>query len=83
MIAIIAFFGYAVQYIQRIDMSVAIVCMVNNTAIKQMNEADNIMKMGNLSTNMIELANDTIATNLNEDKCLFKAKKGDKGLVWN
>jgi hypothetical protein len=38
--------------------------------------------MGNIST-LIDLVNDTLATNLNEDKCLFKAKKGDKGLVDN
>jgi hypothetical protein len=35
LVAIVAFLGYAVQYIQRIDMSVAIVCMVNNTEVKR------------------------------------------------
>jgi len=34
LIAIIAFFAYAAQYTQKINMSVAIVCMVNNTALK-------------------------------------------------
>ena len=57
--------------------------MVNNTAIKEMNELDKAMKMENISTSLVDLVNDTIATNLNEDKCLFKAKKGDKGLVDN
>ena len=46
-----------------------------------MNELDKAMKMENISTSLVDLVNDTIATNLNEDKCLFKAKKGDKGLV--
>ena len=31
--AILGFFGYALQYAQKINMSVAIVCMVNNTAV--------------------------------------------------
>jgi hypothetical protein len=34
LIAIVAFFAYAAQYTQKINMSVAIVCMVNNTALK-------------------------------------------------
>jgi hypothetical protein len=42
LIAIIAFFGYAVQYIQKINMSVGIVCMVNNTAVKQVLKFANI-----------------------------------------
>ena len=38
LLAIVAFLGYAAQYIQKIDMSVGIVCMVNNTGIKHINE---------------------------------------------
>ena len=33
MIAVLAFFGYTSQYMQRINISVAMVCMVNNTAL--------------------------------------------------
>ena len=40
MIALIAFLGYGVQYIQRINMSVAIVCMVNNTALDALKAAN-------------------------------------------
>lgn len=31
-----AFLGYCLNYMQKIDMSIAIVCMVNQTALKQM-----------------------------------------------
>jgi hypothetical protein len=34
LLAIIAFSAYAIQYTQKINMSVAIVCMINNTAIE-------------------------------------------------
>lgn len=37
--AIIAFLGYGVQYIQRVNMSTAIVCMLNNTALKELKSA--------------------------------------------
>jgi hypothetical protein len=39
LVAILAFFGYAIQYAQKIDMSVAIVCMINNTALTGMDNA--------------------------------------------
>ena len=35
LLAILGFFGYALQYAQKTNMSVAIVCMVNNTAVLQ------------------------------------------------
>jgi hypothetical protein len=73
MIAIIAFFGYAVQYIQRINMSVAIVCMVNNTAIKQM-----------LQSSSANLTNANLISNTsssNQEMCLFKELKGAQSLV--
>merc|ERR1719223_2037590 len=38
--AIIAFLGYGVQYIQRVNMSTAIVCMLNNTALKELKSAN-------------------------------------------
>ena len=37
LLAILVFFGYGIQYTQKTGMSVAIVCMVNNTAILLMN----------------------------------------------
>ena len=38
LIAVLAFFGYAVQYMQRINISVAMICMVNNTALTGANQ---------------------------------------------
>jgi len=73
MIAIIAFFGYAVQYIQRINMSVAIVCMVNNTAIKQMRQSS--------SANLTSASLISNTSTLSQDTCLFKELKGAQSLV--
>lgn len=52
LIAVISFFGYAVQYIQRIDMSVAIVCMVNHTAaaILKQNESSQLNQTDPIKT---------------------------------
>lgn len=76
LIAIIAFLGYAVQYIQRINMSVAIVCMVNNTAIKLHNEAL-VLKNNKLTTDS-RFQTELIWSNasLVEDTCYFKEKIG-------
>jgi MFS transporter, ACS family, solute carrier family 17 (sodium-dependent inorganic phosphate cotransporter), member 5 len=35
LVSVAGFFGYFIQYIQRVNISVAIVCMVNDTAVKQ------------------------------------------------
>ena len=35
LLAILVFYLTSVQYMQRINMSVAIVCMINNTALKE------------------------------------------------
>lgn len=43
MIAIISFFGYGVQYIQRVNMSTAIVCMLNNTALHEQKLANDFL----------------------------------------
>ena len=37
LLALIAFLAYATQYTQKINMSVAIVCMINNTALEAHN----------------------------------------------
>jgi hypothetical protein len=73
MIAIIAFFGYAVQYIQRINMSVAIVCMVNNTAVKQILRSSRV----NI-TNADSILNTSVS---NQEVCLFKELQGAQSLV--
>jgi hypothetical protein len=56
LIAILLFFGYATQYTQKTNMSVAIVCMINNTAL---------LAQTNSTYNNSTSANVT-------DPCLFK-----------
>jgi hypothetical protein len=75
MMALLAFFGYAVQYIQRIDMSVAIVCMVNNTALKMQHSlAQNF-------TDRIELSDSNTAGIDQVDTCMFKELAKGKSFV--
>jgi hypothetical protein len=35
LLSIIIFFGYCFNYMQKVDMGIAIVCMINNTALKE------------------------------------------------
>jgi hypothetical protein len=52
------FFGYALQYSQKINISVAIVCMINQTALKlDSSEIQIVEESMNLNeTNVTELA---------------------------
>lgn len=36
LLSMLIFFGYCFNYMQKVDMGIAIVCMVNNTALKEM-----------------------------------------------
>jgi hypothetical protein len=38
--SITIFFGYCIQYMLKINMSIAIVCMVNNTALRELASAE-------------------------------------------
>jgi hypothetical protein len=69
LLAIVAFFAYATQYTQKINMSVAIVCMVNNTALHEQSEQSKTHLIGQHQ----EYSNATI------DKCGSLQKK--HGLV--
>jgi hypothetical protein len=76
LLAILLFFGYAIQYTQKINMSVAIVCMVNNTALLEQSKAkyyENNTIEGNFTR--ANYTDDVI------DPCLFKAKSAKKGVV--
>jgi hypothetical protein len=82
MMAILAFFGYSVQYIQRIDMSVAIVCMVNNTAVKAQQQSAALNY-----TERSLYGNSSVTENAQHlDSCMFKeAAKGkafDGEFIW-
>jgi hypothetical protein len=88
MMALLAFFGYAVQYIQRIDMSVAIVCMVNNTALKARAAAaatnaiastTAAYSLEGASFNASESAAESVPAAT--DMCLFKELAKGKSLV--
>lgn len=83
LIAIIAFLGYGVQYIQRINMSVAIVCMVNNTEIKRQIA---VSRGIDLSFNASE-ANSPIAEVTETYQCMFKPQANqtafDGPYAWN
>ncbi len=88
MIAIIAFLGYAVQYIQRIDISVAIVCMVNNTGLKLLNEqaaqtsVENFTQFSAEIDNGVNIQMKLSRVNTDEvvssDTCYFKEQVGGK-----
>lgn len=79
--AIIAFLGYGVQYIQRVNMSTAIVCMLNHTAIREeliSTSLDNDMSFDSNFYNTTELI---------ESDCYFKDVAGlsdaDGPFVWS
>lgn len=72
LIALVSFMGYGVQYIQRVNMSTAIVCMLNNTELR--NQLDQ-------GTNSLNFSSDAVnATNDLEDlsKCHFQVAEGAK-----
>lgn len=60
MIALISFAGYGLQYMQRVNMSTAIVCMLNNTALKEIAMAEQL-SLGELRA----LTNETSSFNIN------------------
>ena len=76
MIAIIAFLGYAVQYIQRIDISVAIVCMVNNTGLKLQNEAAAQTPVSSSLNEITQMPQNNVS--IVADNCFFKEQIGGK-----
>ncbi len=75
LIAIIAFLGYGVQYIQRVNMSTAIVCMVNHTALKEQFIITSLDKNVSLD---LELENTPEITEASESICYFKEQPGKK-----
>jgi hypothetical protein len=66
-------------------MSVAIVCMINNTALREINEAANALKVSNQLTSTASSLNSSIAEETS--KCLFQELKGAKTFngefAWN
>ena len=75
LIAIIAFLGYGVQYIQRVNMSTAIVCMLNHTAIKEQLISTSLENDMSLDSN---LYNTSETIDAPESICYFKQLPGKK-----
>lgn len=67
-VTIMAFFGYCLQYMLKINLGIAIVCMVNHTAINNIQEKkhaiDNISEIFQTEKSINNMANDAV--------CLFK-----------
>lgn len=94
MLAIIAFIAYASQYTQKINMSVAIVCMINNTALKEIEHAKQAALEFNSTTldgvsdlRGVSHADDSHLNSTVNDKCYFKSlgkkKAVDGPFTWS
>jgi hypothetical protein len=70
LLAILVFYLTSVQYMQRINMSVAIVCMINNTALKE-------IKMNQLA-NSSEFAETQLLNETQSDSTAHNALKVEK-----
>ena len=77
-----AFFGYCLQYMLKINLGLAIVCMINNTAVYQLQQSqvNNSLEIANISS-FIQLLHQN-SSNANQtsvethDTCLFKVQHG-------
>lgn len=66
--------GYGVQYIQRVNMSTGIVCMLNNTALK-----DQISMAEAASENALNFSKADNSSSLEDlSKCYFQVAEGHK-----
>ena len=92
MLAIIAFIAYAAQYTQKINMSVAIVCMINNTALKEIEHAklaalELKSTADSVSDHSALHAYDSHSYSTANDKCYFKSlgkkKAVDGPFTWS
>lgn len=89
LVTIMAFFGYCLQYMLKINLGIAIVCMVNNTALNE-------LKTNSLISSSLLLSNENSLEQLNfynnqtpkqeEVMCLFKESSDHKmegEFVWS
>jgi hypothetical protein len=88
LLAVLAFLLTAIQYMQRINMSVAIVCMINNTRLEEMHHQSKILSLNNKS-----VTSDTYSKNylhkspfkISKKKCAYEKSnktKIDGPFVW-
>lgn len=78
MSTVLLFFGYALNYMMKIDMGIAVVCMTNHTAISLLNQNENTAH---------EVANFSSLSNpIGNDECPITAGASKKHLdgefVW-
>ncbi len=74
-VTIMAFFGYCLQYMLKINLGIAIVCMVNSTALNHMKPTHHIEGIdANVSTDLYSDQTNKAA----EVMCLFKESSGHK-----
>ena len=64
MSTILLFFGYGLNYMMKIEMGIAIVCMTNYTAVKLLNEQEPSNGLTNLSSMAF---NSSMTTSVNND----------------
>ena len=69
LLTFLIFCGIAVQYMQKIDMGIGIVCMINNTALEPHHNPPN------LHTSLIYFSN------LTNDTCYFKQEENSTSKV--
>jgi hypothetical protein len=82
LIALISFVGYGLQYMQRVNMSSAIVCMLNNTALRELALEELALKeLSITTTEALEFSSSDIELRTNssvdiepisDESCYFK-----------
>lgn len=92
LLTIMAFLGYCMQYMLKINLGIGIVCMVNNTALsllKQSNDSLTSYKNASFSNNeSLFLNNSKYNASNGVETCLFTSQEGGKNgldgpFVWS
>lgn len=85
-----AFFGYCLQYMLKINLGIAIVCMVNHTALNNLKSNQIFSESITLNNNsLIELTtvntntdgNGSFSDNVDEVICLFKEDNSQNKVI--
>ncbi len=88
LLAVLAFLLTAIQYMQRINMSVAIVCMINNTRLEEIHHENKILALKNNPFTSDTHSNNHLRKNpfkISKEKCAYEKSnktKIDGPFVW-